>query len=228
LLAAAALSNAACGYQGPVQVTGLAFETGTRQLVYCEYFLPSEGGRTRVLYYNPQGYRFAEKDLYGEAGEQGANTKLPEMLQRDHRHGEVREVRRDGEQWLLRYRKSTSAGWKTAHRDPGEIDVIDAGFDAYVREYWDRLASGEVTGFGFASPQHGRSVELRAQRTECREPRPESLCLRVDLAQPLLRLFSDSLYLVYDTNTRRLRMFEGPVNILDSRARSQRLQVHYH
>ena len=228
LLVAASLSVSGCGYDGPTHVTGLAVEPDSQQLVYCEYFLPTEGNRTRVLYYTPSGRRFAEKDLLGAASEDGAATSQPEVVQQDYRNGERREVRKGGDSWLLRYRKSASAGWKETRIPINAIDVIDAGFDDYVRNHWDELAAGRTARFDFASPAHGRGIELRARRADCRSDDRQSLCLRVDLAQPLLRFFAGDLYLVYDRATRRLQQFEGIVNILDDRSDAQRLQIHYH
>ncbi|WP_193164858.1 hypothetical protein [Microbulbifer hainanensis] len=228
LLVAASVSVSGCGYDGPSHVTGLAVEPDSQQLIYCEYFLPTEDNRTRVLYYTPSGHRFAEKDLFGAASEDGAATSLPEVVQQDYRNGERREVRKGEDSWLLRYRKSATASWKEARVPINGIDVIDAGFDDYVRKHWDELVAGRQARFDFASPPHGRGIELRARRVDCHSGDQRSLCLRVDLAQPLLRFFAGDLDLVYDRATRRLQQFEGIVNVLDDRSSAQRLQIHYH
>lgn len=220
-------STAPCGYEGEVQVLGKAYKPGSGDLVYCEYFLPTEKEQTRVLYYTPAGHRFAEKVLHGPASNGNAQTARPDVEQRDFRNGEIREVYRDGDEWQLRYRKSASADWDIDRLPANAVDVVDAGFDAYVSEHWEQLEAGQTTRFNFASPLHGRAVELRAQRVGCEEGDADLLCLQVDLSQPLLRFFADDLYLVYDRERRRLLMFEGVVNVLDERARNQRLQVRY-
>lgn len=228
LLAAVAMNAAAhCGYDGEVRVTGLARDPQNGELAYCEYHLPAENDRTRVLYYSPQGFRIAEKTLIASGGDSPRNNPRPEVLQRDYRQGEQREIRRRGNRWEMRYRAPGSSAWETAALGDGAIDVIDAGFDAFVRRHWDRLVSGQPLAFDFASPLHGRAIELRARRVACRDSQSGRLCFRVDLAQPLLRFFAGDLYLEYGADSRRLLFFEGVVNLLDSRAESQRLQIDY-
>ncbi|WP_237056951.1 hypothetical protein [Microbulbifer sediminum] len=228
LLAAMAVNAAAhCGYQGEVQAIGLAREPGRDQLVYCEYYLPTRNNRTRVLYYNPRGHRIAEKSLVTRPGEEPRNTPRPEVIQRDYRHGEERIVRRRDGQWEMRYRESRDSGWETESVDGNDIDVIDAGFDPFVRNNWDRLSAGESVEFKFASPLHGRAVTLRARKAECQGEAQGNLCLRIDLAQALLRMFAGHLYLVYGADQRQLQRFEGIVNLLDDRGESQRLRIDY-
>jgi len=234
LVAAAALSLSLCDYDGPAQVVGRAYRPDTGELVYCEFFLPTKDQQTRVLYYSAAGRRIAEKDLSGPAGSGSAGTAIPGVTQQDFRTGERREVSRQGDHWLLRYRKSSTADWKVAQVPAREIDVIDAGFDAYVRANWQQLVAGQVVTFRFASPPHGRSIELRARRVDCTASATPStsgaappLCLHIDLAQALLRLFAGDLSLVYDLEARRLRQFEGVVNLLDARGKAQRLRILY-
>ncbi|UHQ55493.1 hypothetical protein [Microbulbifer sp. YPW16] len=228
LLAAVALNAAAhCGYQGEVQALGLARDPRNNNLAYCEYYLPTRDNRTRVLYYNPQGHRIAEKTLITPSGQKPRNAPRPEVVQQDYRHGEERIVRRRGDQWEMRYRESDTAGWEIDVIDAGELDVIDAGFDPFVRNNWDRLSAGDAVEFNFASPLHGRAVKLRARKVDCRGEEQGNLCLRVDLAQALLRMFAGDLYLVYGTEQRQLRQFEGIVNLLDDQGESQKLRIDY-
>lgn len=228
LLAATAISAVAhCGYDGEIQAIGLAREPQSGTLTYCEYYLPTENERTRVLYYSPQGFRIAEKTLITSGAEQPRNNPRPEVLQNDYRLGEKREVRRRGERWQMRYRRSGSSGWESVLVGQSAVDVIDAGFDAFVRKNWQVLAAGRGLEFNFASPVHGRAIALRARKAGCRSEGPDRVCFRVDLAQPLLRFFAGDLYLEYSADSRRLQFFEGVVNLLDERGQNQRLQIDY-
>lgn len=228
LLAAVALASGThCGYEGEIQASGLARDPENGNLVYCEFFLPTRNDRTRVLYYSPEGYRIAEKTLITAGAEIPRNTARPEVMQQDYRHGEERQVVRINGQWELRYRESGEAGWEEHQADDAAVDVIDAGFDAFVRESWDQLSSGQPVEFDFASALHGRAITLRARRARCEGGERNRLCLKVVLAQPLLRLFAGELFLVYGTEQRRLESFEGIVNLLDSSGDSQRLRIDY-
>ncbi|BBM03057.1 hypothetical protein [Microbulbifer sp. GL-2] len=227
LLVALAMSIAGCGYQGQTTAMGLAFDPQSQSLKYCEYFLPSEGGRMQVLYYSPVGQLIAKKTLLDHTGEPRAGTTMPELVQIDLRHGEVREVLREQGKWLMRYRKSAQENWKSARRDTASIDVVDAGFEVYVRKHWKALIRGDTLKFNFASPLHGNAIKLRAHKVTCTEKLHNQLCFRVDVAQPLLRLFAGDLELAYDKSSRRLLWFEGVVNILDPEAKSQRLKIFY-
>ncbi|SDK12216.1 hypothetical protein [Microbulbifer yueqingensis] len=229
LIGALALNTAVhCGYEGEVRAIGLARQPGSGELVYCEYHLPARGQRSRVLYYSPAGHRIAEKKLESRGGGSPHNTPRPQVRQQDYRHGEERQVLWKGSVWQLRYRQAGGASWESARLEAHQADVVDAGFDAFVRQNWSRLAAGEPVEFSFASPLHGRAVTLRARKVTCKKGGQGTLCLQVDLAQPLLRLFAGNLYLVYGVGNRQLRTFDGIVNLLDSEGESQRLRIDYH
>lgn len=219
VLAAAVVTD--CGFEGSVYARGVASEPDSGRLLYCEYHLPAQGEQRKVLYYSPQGFRIGEKVL------SGIDTPLPEVLQQDFRHGEMRAARRTGGQWELIYRERGGEQSGVEKLSPGQVDVIDAGFDKLVREHWESLARGDSVSFRFASPLHGRAITLRAQRHNCADGMQDALCLRVDLAQPILRLFAGQLNLVYDRSSRRLRVFEGVSNLLNARGESQRVHIGY-
>lgn len=219
VLAAAAATG--CGYDGATYARGLATDIETSRLAYCEYHLPAKDGQRRVLYYSPAGFRIAEKLLTDIDG------PVPEVTQQDFRHGEERSARRSNTEWLLTYRERTGQSAEVATLPAAEVDVVDAGFDTLVRQQWDRLAGGQAVTFRFASPAHGRAITLRAQQQRCEQATPSALCIRVDLAQPLLRMFAGELNLVYERSSRRLLVFEGVSNLLDKRGDSQRVRIEY-
>ncbi|GAA5524484.1 hypothetical protein Maes01_01041 [Microbulbifer aestuariivivens] len=221
-LISAASGNAAasCGYQGEVFATGLARDPRSGALVYCEYHLPAQGNQRRVLYYSPGGHRIAEKQLGG------VNSTIPSVAQQDYRHGEERVLNPRGGQIEMRYREKSGSGWEAEILPSSAVDVADAGFDAFVRNNWARLSAGQSVSFNFASPVHGRAIPLRARKVACTGGAGR-LCLQVDLDQAFLRLFAGALYLEYDPDSRRLLLFDGVTNLLDTRGGSQRLRINY-
>ncbi|MCK7597021.1 hypothetical protein M0G74_07005 [Microbulbifer sp. CAU 1566] len=196
----------------------------------------------RVLYFAPDGEKIAEKRLAAIApGSAIQEQRLPQVFQQDFRSGELRETVWESGAWRLRYREAESKALREVVIDDSEIDVIDAGFDAYVRKNWQALTDGSELRFQFASPPHGRSIRLRATSLVC-EPPGSALCVRVDLAQPLLRWIAggdillrystvDTDGVTSDKNTLvpmpRLQRFTGVSNLLDDSGEPQRLQIDY-
>ncbi|WHI47631.1 hypothetical protein [Microbulbifer sp. VAAF005] len=226
-IAMSAIAGTNCHYEGPFLAKGLAYDPDNQQLQYCEYYTSQDNGEITVFYYAPQGDLIAEKTLRERNGPAAGRSALPSATQIDRRHGEVREVLWDDGQWMMRYKANEDEAWKVSLREARSVDVVDAGFDTYVRDHWDLLSSGKTLKFNFASPLHGRSIKLRAKAVSCSQSASDNTCIRVDVAQPLIRLFVEDLNLTYDTDSRRLKSFKGIVNILDPQAKSQELEVFY-
>lgn len=220
-LALSVITANLCGYDGAAYARGIAVDPRSGKPLYCEYHLPADNGERRVLYYSPDGFRVAEKQLMN------VEVPLPQVRQRDFRHGEERRITRDGNGWQLEYRANGSAAPERSELSVNDVDVADAGFDVFVRQRWHELVAGNTLNFSFASPPHGRAIALRAQRDDCKTATGDALCIRVELAQPLLRLFAGNLHLVYDRNTRRLQTFEGVSNLLGMHGDSQRVRIEY-
>ncbi|WP_078085807.1 hypothetical protein [Microbulbifer mangrovi] len=252
-LAAASLVVSGCN--APESVTAQAAVIGRAQLVepagsaaqvrYCEYFLVPQGGpqtsgeasNIRVVYYAPEGRegsKVAEKRITGVIDETGVLLSTrPQIAQEDFRLGEVREVSRSETGWRMRYRADRESGFTENTLPMDKLDVIDAGFDPYVRQHWHRLEAGETVQFQFASPVHGRSIKLRARAIPCAREASD-LCLRVELAQAFLRwIAGGGIDLEYSAGTdgkpgsARLTRFVGVTNLLDKAGEPQRLQLDY-
>ena len=241
LLLAASLVVSGCNAPERVvseaTVVGRASDADGATVRYCEYFLPQASDQVRVVYYapgEPEGTKIAEKQIVGEAGPSGMLRETrPQISQEDFRSGEVRQATRIPQGWRLRYREDRRSGYRDDTFSDTELDVIDAGFDALVRQHWSALEAGEELRFRFASPVHGRTVGLRAAATPCQDPEA-ALCIRVDLAQAILRwIAGGDIYLEYTENTDgeqvepRLFRFVGVTNLLDNAGKPQRLQLDY-
>lgn len=241
LLLAASLAVSGCNAPHRVEteatVIGRAVEVEGSTVRYCEYFLPQGSGRMRVVYYapgEPEGTKIAEKQIVGDEGPAGLlQDTRPQISQEDFRNGEVRQATRTPEGWRLRYREGQDSRYRDDTFSESELDVIDAGFDALVRQHWSELKAGEKLRFRFASPVHGRAIGLRAAATPCQNPDAD-LCIRVDLAQAFLRwIAGGEIYLEYiETRDKsgggpRLSRFVGVTNLLDDSGDPQRLKIDY-
>ncbi|WP_226661002.1 hypothetical protein [Microbulbifer aggregans] len=226
-MAAALVAGTSCGFEGEFFARGIATDLSNGQVVYCEYHLPAEPGQAgtlsqrQVLYYSPEGNIIAKKTIRRVA------SPRPDVLQLDLRHGEQRQVQRGDRGWQLQYQSRQGENVRGVVLARDEVDVVDAGFDEFVRQHWDGLLRGDRVAFDFASPVHGRKVGLRARSIPCDEGGSSRVCIDVDVAQPLLRLFAGSLHLQYDDESRRLLVFEGVSNVLDARGNSQKVRIRY-
>lgn len=242
-IAAVVISASACAAPEAVQweamVVGQARSIGAAgsdlsALQYCEYFLVdrNDSGSVRVLYYDPRGNKIAEKHLsvpVASTKESAIEEVRPDVLQEDFRHGEIREISRVGGTLRMRYRKSSESSWRAVTAPDADVDVVDAGFDPFVRLHWEQFVSGDTVEFNFASPVHGQVIRLRARAVPCngRVATSGHLCLTVDLAKPWLRWLAGDLFLAYSSQDRRLRHFRGVVNLRDARGADQKLSIDY-
>lgn len=240
-LAAASLMVSGCSAPDSVvdraAVIGRAQEAQSEAVRYCEYFLPQESGKIRVVYYTPEGregQKIAEKWISGDVASTGVlQTSVPEVLQEDFRHGELRQVTQSDAGWQLRYRRDHRSKFDDASFRLDELEVIDAGFDPYVRKHWNQLVAGETVQFRFASPVHGRAIKLRARAVSCAAAGAD-LCLQVELAQAFLRwIAGGEIYLEYSRSPEakpgvpRLTRFNGVSNLLDDAGEPQQVQIDY-
>ena len=105
--------------------------------------------------------------------------------------------------------------------------VVDAGFDNFVRSSWQGLASGETVTFPFQVLGREEPIDMRAARSEQADCADTSLCLEVALDAWLLRLVVPSIELVYDRESRRLLSYRGISNLRDEGGASPMVFIRY-
>lgn len=215
----------------PPEIIGIARDAVSGALLYCEWHgSPDADGNALVRYVTGEGELFAEKRVAYATG-----LTTPEIEQIDKRSGELHRIERSdrgsGGQsgWLLTYRETADATPQQTRLSDREVDVIDAGFDHRVRAEWARLVAGERVAVQFASTVYQRSLPLRmVQRParDCELSDEQNLCFWVEPNNFLVRLFVDQLRLSYDPE-RRLRRFEGVVNIQNAQGEKQSAVIDY-
>jgi hypothetical protein len=195
--------------------------------IYCEQVTQPSQTELRVDYVKDKK-NFASKDI-----NYSINTTTPAVLQNDFRFGEVRQASVTEEKIVLYYQANNNK--KTASTDlaPKEVDVIDAGFDNFVRIHWDELQSGKTLSINFASMSHLKSLPLRVSSQplgKCDKETSEiklSYCFYVEIDNAFLRMLLGNIKLTYD-QLRRLEEFEGVVNILSENESNQTAKIHYY
>ena len=180
---------------------------------YCEYFYASGHHKWRVDYYFESNL-IATKTVLGSM-----NESRPETIQRDDRFGELRELKKSGSSWFVNYQERSSKPIKSRELADTDFDVNDAGFDVVIREKWQDLLLGEKFSFAFLSKVHRRSFKVDLKYIETREG---LVRFRLNTSNPLLGLFSAPIFLWYEQDTRRLKYYEGTVNLLDKSGKTQK------
>lgn len=193
-----------------------AYAADGQRLLYRELHVVQTGASPRrwVLYTCPDGRAFARKQVEG-AG------PAPDFVLEDGRDGAREAVTGDGAQ-----RRLLAHGARASRPLPVPADgVIDAGFDAAVRQAWPRLLRGERVRFQFLVPSRGQFYPVWVERTgstRWRGQAAERLRLRLDtwfgFALP-------ELGLVYSGDGTRLLEFAGTSNLRDARGRNPQVRI---
>lgn len=161
-----------------------------------------------VDYLTPDGELFAEKTIRFD----GRST-APAFTLVDFRQ-EFREGARP-EEGAIELFSGVGDDLERRRRELPEAAVVDAGFDRFVNQEFERLRAGEKLEFEFAVPAEQRFVrfEIEALGQLTYDGKP-ALELRMRPASFLLRLLVDPIRLVYDEQ-RRLLEFAGISDIRD-------------
>ncbi len=165
--------------------------------------------RRQVRYEDPAGRLIAEKEVrYGNA------VEAPSFEMTDFRIG-LKEGAEVAAETVVLFSGPTDKPVDERRIDRPRGAVIDAGFDAFMRQNFSSIAAGEKLEFEFAVPAIQRFVKFRLVpqgRTDYRgEP-----ALRVEMkpANALVRLLVDPIDLVYGLDGRLLE-FRGLANVCD-------------
>lgn len=184
---------------------GFAYASKGGELLYSESHWIQDGRERLVLYRCPTGAAFARKRVTG------ADT-APDFELLDGRDGYREGVRtRNG----MREVYVQPVAGKAERNQPlpqGSGQVIDAGFDTYVRKHWDAMGPAQPRSVRFLVPSRMESMDFRLST------------LASDAGTRRYRLALDAWYagvlpsitVTYDASERRLLRFEGIGNIRDA------------
>ena len=106
--------------------------------------------------------------------------------------------------------------------------VVDAGFDRYVLQNWQKLIDGKSGRFSFLQIGKARLVPLKIELTECSvEMSAESVCFRLNIANRLLKRFVKPIELAYDRQSKRLLRFAGLGPLKNSKGKGMTVDIRY-
>ncbi|MFC6440408.1 hypothetical protein [Bowmanella sp. JS7-9] len=207
LLAGVLLISA--GAQANILIDGNAVSLDKQQPVYSEHYKIEQGEdgrnlRAEVEYRYPNGQVFATKSItYSD------KPGMPSIDFTDLRSG-------------VRTRATPEQdGIRVEHLRPGKSDVkvvdyprkrpvvVDAGFDRFVKDNWQRLLDGEKLHFAFFPIDRGELVDFSLKLVSSNQQQVE---LKLAPDSFLVSLVVDPITLLYDSQQRLLE-YRGLTNI---------------
>jgi hypothetical protein len=202
---------------------GLAYERGTKHLIYKEVHLRySEGAVARhlVLYQCPGGEVFARKELRETYG-----PMQPDFDFEDGRDGYREGVHSVNGSRQVYFQENRSAPLRAQPLPSTMPAVIDAGFDAYVRANWKALSAGAALTVPFLVPDRLEFLDFRVSgaREGVAGSEP-ARWLRVGLGN-WFGFLLPGIQLAYDREGTRLLQFEGLGTIRDTAGHNQDVRI---
>jgi hypothetical protein len=206
---------------------GYAYAAGDRRLLYREtHWLYTEDGveHRLVVYTCPNGEPFVRKHVDTAPG-----AATPDVDLFDARVGYREGVRtRDGRREVFAQSDARSAERRAAL--PLQLPpnaVIDAGFDAFVREHWDTLSRAGVSPVPFLVPSELRYLDFSARLLRDQQADGGDIrWFRLSLAS-WYGFALPHIDVAYDKQTHELREYSGLSNIRDGDGRNLSVTIQF-
>ena len=204
---------------------GYAYALGSHRLLYQEtHWLYSENGAEHrlVLYSCPDGIPFARKSINAAPG-----AATPDVDLFDGRGGYHEGVRTlDGRRQVFEQASTRATERRAALTSPPNA-VIDAGFDAFVREHWDALSRTGISPVPFLVPSALDYLNLSARPLRDDDSQGADLrWFRLSLAS-WYGFVLPHIDLAYDKQTHQLREYRGVSNIRDGNGRNLSVTIQF-
>jgi hypothetical protein len=229
LLTAAIWPSAVTDYCDPADTTlmiGVA-KASNGSFLYCELVDQPSQHLFKIDYVKNKKV-FASKEL-----KYATDPTMPTVLQKDFRFGEVRQAEATEPKITLSYQANSNTKSSSAAIASKDVDVIDAGFDNFLRLHWDELQSGKTLSINFASIAHLKTLPLRISSqplAKCGKDiitTTSTYCFYVEIDNVFLRMLLGNIKLIYD-HQHRLEEFNGVVNILSETESNQTATIRYY
>ena len=208
------------------QTTAEAFDLESGELLYREvHCVNADVSEREVFYQGKDGELLARKLVDYRPG-----TTTPSFEQQNFYSSETIRVGLEQGKVKMEIVDTASLEPRSAvavQPGAGLPVVIDAGFDAFVREHWDELVAGDNREFQFPFADRESLVELRIGRLGCSYDSLTDQCFRLDLANWFLRMVVAPIELGYDPDSRRLVRYRGLSNIGDANGNGLIVDLRY-
>lgn len=205
-------------------IIGEAFDSESGELKYRElHFLSPDLKSRRVAYHGPGGELLAEKNLNF-----GGSIWQPNMDQENRTCGETISVvfSDDLETLDIEYQASSNAKLKRKTIKSVADLVVDAGFDSYLQENWQRLIEGDTIRFYYLAPSQLGIFLFQAEKFDCTKGAGQQ-CFVVKPKKWWMRVLLDPIIVSYEKESRNLLSFKGLGNIADENCDYMKVDIRY-
>jgi hypothetical protein len=213
---------------------GTAWSQDKSTILYQEYHFaenPELDLPTRVQYRNPDGSLIAEKSM-----DYSISMTAPAITQIDYRNSS--RVNTDflpaepSPQIRVGFQAHDSSQYREQTVSYRDAMVIDAGFDPFVRENWERITSGRPLSAHFLVPSRFDTVRVNLTQTNSRNCTGVDVDVQCFVIRPagMLRVVGfliDPIYIGYEQNSQRLMMFNGLSNLRDDAGDPRNVLITY-
>jgi hypothetical protein len=201
-------------------------------VLYYEYHFaenPDLQLSTRVQYRRADGSVFAEKTI-----DYSRSLTAPDIQHIDYRNTAriTTELTDDARAAMIKvgFQAHDSPRYREellAHR---ESVVVDAGFDPFVRKHWQSLITGESVSAGMLVPSRLDTVRVsltKADASHCDQASADVYCFVIRPAGMLRAVgwLVDPIYIGYDQQSQRLKVFDGISNLRDDNGDPQNVLI---
>ena len=195
---------------------GVARDATDNSVRYIEHHQYGENGEHEVRYFDPGQNVLLEKQMAYEGLPQH-----PSIEQTDFVSDTNISIRYETDQATMVTSQGESSENFTFDLSP-DI-VVDAGFDAYVRENWDNFTTGKARDVTFAIAGQKRLLAMKIKRTSIDD---SGASFKVEPANWLVRLLLPEIQLSYDAE-RRLTRYEGFSNLKPTSGQSRTVVIEF-
>lgn len=213
---------------------GTAWSPDKSEVLYQEFHFaenPELDLPTRVQYRNPDGSLIAEKSM-----DYSLSMTAPAITQIDYRNAAriVTEFVPDARSAQVRvgFQAHDSNQYQQETLSYRDSMVVDAGFDPFVRNNWERMVSGRSVSAHFLVPSRLDTVRVSLSQTNsnnCNGVDVDMICFVIRPAG-LLRVVGflvDPIYIGYEQDSQRLMMFNGLSNLRDDAGEPRNVLITY-
>ena len=206
------------------KIVGSAYSVETGTLLYRETHQKISDDVYKVEYSEPDGRVFANKTI-----DLSKSQITPSFSQLNERNGEKIDVTQTDDQLQISYQENSAAKVEKESVKLAAGMVVDAGFDAFVKQYWDTLVTGKEMDVEYLVPSKQATFSFRFSQITCVDGTEEgAMCFALTPVSWFVRLAVDPIVVAYDPADKRLLRFTGRANICDAQGKYQTVDIQYH